>query len=92
MTVRDKETSSETSEFLKRLAHLSTHLTIDRDIWDGMLEDAKTQLEGLTREAIRSTDLTRGLSNSGYMIRAQELTIRLDILEEFVHQLPPQPD
>jgi len=88
MPTRTKSDQEATSKMLESLAHLAAHLSVDQLAWEHLLQDAREALELLTRTALLNSDLKAGIDTTGYYLRAQELNIRLEILEEFSAQLP----
>lgn len=88
--MRDAHTQKETSELIKLVARLVQQLDTDLDSWQVVLDSVTQDLHHLTISALNSRDGLTGLDSHSYRVRAQELAIRIDILEELIAQLPDQ--
>lgn len=84
--VRHAETKEGTSALLSLIAEAIRKLDTSVNVWEEAIRLAKDELNTLTRTAVLSADVA-GLHTAGYQVRAQELVIRIEILEELLGQI-----
>ena len=81
--------NSDTCKMVEALVLMSTQLDQNVDTWRELLELANEDLTDHVRESIEAkTGVGQGLDSVAFQLKAIELNVRIQILEEFVGLLP----
>lgn len=84
--MRDPTTKLATSSLLEVIAGAVVNLDTDPEVWQMAIILAKEELLQVVTEACSKIG-EGGLHTAGFQARAQELTIRIEILEELVSNI-----
>ena len=86
MTQRDPQVAAETTGLTAAIAQAVAHLSLEPEVWENFVIQARTDLLDLTQRAVFTIG-EGGLHTVGFQLRAQELALRIEILETLLTQI-----